>query len=225
MHKGKSLFVTFEGIEGSGKSYQSHKLYKILEGDNNHLKYFVTMGYPIDIEVRNKLQFYLSLIRSQSEGNKNNSYMKDHLFFNILAPYTSDLNFNIKMLAGASNVADSIWNEQGYHQHIFEIGGKGTLRGYNWKQFYSSHYFLSTIEIWFDEFGILYDRAVIFESPGNQFGLDYFHDLSKNFTSNVKHSAGFSIGDEDVSFSFIRTLDDNPTTTIYLTLGTPIQYW
>ena len=37
MFKKKSLFVTFEGIEGSGKSFQSKKLFKKLK----------SIGYPV----------------------------------------------------------------------------------------------------------------------------------------------------------------------------------
>ena len=186
--------------------------YKIQEGDDNYLKSIVTVGYPIDIGVRRKLQFYSSIVRTQSTGNIDNAYTYDHFLLNLLVPYTKDLNFNIKVMAGASDVANSIWNENGYHQHIFEIGGKGTLRGYDWKEFYSTFYFLTTMEIWYDEFGVLYDRAV----------------MSNDFDSeDVHHSAGISIGDEDVNISYIRRLDGGREYTIYFTLafGIPLQYW
>ena len=34
MYKKKSLFLTFEGIEGSGKTYQSKKLLQEIDGMN-----------------------------------------------------------------------------------------------------------------------------------------------------------------------------------------------
>ena len=205
----------------------NRETYKILEGNNNYLKTIFSLGYPINIGVRKKLQFYSSFVRSQSIGNNENPYSYDQFFLNLLAPYNRDMNFIIKILAGASDVDYSIWNSEEYHQHIFEIGGKGTLRGYGWKEFATSHYFLSTIEIWFDEFGVFYDRAVIFESYGNTINPVYFSDLFDNLSDNVQQSAGISFGDEDASISFIRKLNGEKDTIINLTLtfGAPLQYW
>ena len=111
---------------------------------------------------------YSTIIRTSSMENADINYSNDHLYFNILVPYAEKLNFNIKIMAGASDVADSI-----YHQNIFEIGGEGTLRGYDWKEISSSHYQLTTIEVWFGAVGVLFDRAIIFDSQRNIFNSTF----------------------------------------------------
>ena len=111
------------------------------------------------------------------------------------------------------------------NQYVFEIGGEGTLRGYDWKRISSSHYQLSTIEIWFGSFGVLYDRAILFESPGNIFNATFLSDLSDNISQDVKSSIGIILGRENFRLSYAKKMTDDKNSTIYLTFGTPLQYW
>jgi len=55
MSKKKSLFVTFEGIEGSGKSYQSKKLYKKIKAMNYPVVYSREPGGTRSAEIIRKI--------------------------------------------------------------------------------------------------------------------------------------------------------------------------
>ena len=121
--------------------------------------------------------------------------------------------------------ADSIWADNGYHQNIFEIGGEGTLRGYDWKGLSSSHYQLTTLEAWFGSVGVFYDRAILFASPGNVFNSKFLKDLSDNMSQDVKSTIGFILGRKNLRLSFAKQMTDNNNATMYLTFGTPLQYW
>ena len=90
-----------------------------------------------------------------------------------LAKTIKDSGCKIKIMAGASDVKRSTWDTLAYHQNVFEIGGEGTLRGYDWKGITSSHYQLNTIEVWFGSVGVLYDHVILFESPGNIFNATF----------------------------------------------------
>ena len=135
---------------------------------------------------------------------------------------------NVYLMTGrldaVRNVENSIWEALGYHQNIFEIGGKGTLRGYNWKEFSSSHFQLTTLELWIGFIGVFYDRAVLFESSGNVFNAEYFSDLSSNISNDVYDSMGLSFGRKKFRLSFAQKLKDPQGSVIYLTFGTPLQY-
>ena len=199
--------------------------YKVQEGNNIFLKTIVSAGYPVELSVRDKFQMYSTIIRTSSMENADMNYTYDHFYLNLLIPYAEKLNFNIKVMVGASDVENSIWDTSGYHQHIFEIGGEGTLRGYDWKVLPSSHYQLTTLETWFGFVGVFYDRAVLFKSQGNVFNAAFFSDLSDNISQDVKSSIGFILGRKNLRLSFTKQMTDDKNSTIYLTFGSPVQYW
>ena len=199
--------------------------YKVQEGDNIFLKTIVSAGYPVELSVRDKFQMYSTIIRTSSMENADMNYTYDHFYLNLLIPYAEKLNFNIKVMVGASDVDNSIWDTSGYHQHIFEIGGEGTLRGYDWKVLPSSHYQLTTLETWFGFVGVFYDRAILFKSQGNVFNAAFFSDLSDNISQDVKSSIGFILGRKNLRLSFTKQMTDDKNSTIYLTFGSPVQYW
>ncbi|MDP7027164.1 MAG: caspase family protein [Candidatus Marinimicrobia bacterium] len=198
--------------------------YHVQEGDNIFLKTMLSVGYPVELSVRDEFQMYTTIIRTSSMENADINYSNDHLYFNILIPYAEKLNFNIKIMAGASDVAKSIWKDSGYRQNIFEIGGEGTLRGYDWKGLSSSHYQLTTLEAWFGSVGVFYDRAILFDSPGNVFNSKFLKDLSDNMSQDAKSAIGFILGRKNLRLSFAKQMTGN-NTTMYLTFGTPLQYW
>jgi len=199
--------------------------YHVQEGDNIFLKTMLSVGYPVELSVRDEFQMYTTIIRTSSMENADINYSNDHLYFNILVPYAEKLNFNIKVMAGASNVRSLTWDTLGYHQNIFEIGGEGTLRGYDWKGLSSSHYQLTTLEAWFGSVGVFYDRAILFDSPGNVFNSKFLKDLSDNMSQDAKSAIGFILGRKNLRLSFAKQMTDNNNATMYLTFGTPLQYW
>ena len=84
---------------------------------------------------------------------------------------------------------------------------------------------MTTLETWFGGVGIFYDRAILFDSPGNVFNAAFFSDLSDNISQDDKSSMGFILGRKNLRLSFAKQITDDKNTTIYLTFGSPLQYW
>ena len=215
--------LTQSNMNNVWQGYRSS--YKIEEGSNVYLKSIVTAGYPVDIATK-KIQMYSTFIRTNSMENSDIDYNNEHFFFNVFIPYSDALDFNMKIMAGASDVQNSRFRDEGYKQNIFEIGGKGTLRGYGWKAIPSSHYQLSTLEIWYSFIGLFYDRVIIFDSPGNTFNQNYLNDMIDNIAQTDYHSIGIGFQPkEEFRLSFVQALSGNKETTMYFTLTTPVHYW
>ena len=57
------------------------------------------------------------------------------------------------------------------------------------------------------------------------FNSDFFNELSDHMSQDIKSTIGFILGRKNLRLSFSRKMTDNNNTTMYLTFGTPLQYW
>ena len=59
----------------------------------------------------------------------------------------------------------------------------------------------------------------------NVFNSKFLKDLSDNMYRDAKSTIGFILGRKNLRLSFAKQMTGNNNTTMYLTFGTPLQYW
>ena len=197
--------------------------YLIKEGNNIFINNFISIGHPIDLSINDKSQIYTKISREGSIANSDINYTKDKLNLNLFIPYSDKLNFNMKFMLGASDVSLVTWDTLGYHQNIFELGGQGTLRGYDWKSIPTSHFQLFSIESWFNSVGLFFDRAIIFDSIGNIFNSNYFDDMFSHDNQEILSSYGLILGKKNLSLTYARQLNEKSKGNFYITFGKPLN--
>ena len=188
--------VTSWSLFGSNKEFRDQ--YPISEGQDKSLNYSISYGSPHRWDCNSSFTLFIEFSRLKSISSSDFDYRKDELYLNIFTPFTRYLGFKVIGKAGAVS-GNNIGN-----QHVFQIGGFETLRGFDWKQFSGTQYSLGTIEFVLNDISFFYDRAAIWGSGQRSISYKHWNSLIK---SHSGASMGVSIGNKKARLDIIKLLN------------------
>ena len=185
---------------GSNKDFRG--LFPIQEGDEVNYKWEISTGQPYQWNYNSSFTSYLKYSQTESTDLSDFNYDKKEFAINTFLPFARNVGIHFLLNAGSLS-----GNNYGL-QHMFHIGGIGSLRGYDWKQFSDNQYSSGTIELVFDELSIFYDRAATWESSQSSISADHWNKLIK---SHSGASFGMSVGNKKARLDIIKPLrtEDN----------------
>ena len=185
---------------GSNKDFRG--FFPIQEGNDVNYKWEVSIGHPYQWNYNSSFTSYLKYSQTESTDLSDFNYNKKELAINTFIPFARNVGIHFLLNAG------SLSGTEFGGQHKFHIGGIGSLRGYDWKQFSDDQYSSGTIELVFDELSIFYDRAATWETSQNFITANHWNKLIKSHSGS---SFGMSVGNKKARLDIIKPLrtEDN----------------
>ncbi len=192
---------------GGGKEFRG--AYMITEGQEISLTTRLTAGHEYRWMCDQSLTAYFDISRTTTEPDSDFQFTREELTADVFFPFTGELGVHFRIQTGSLR-GDAIGL-----QHIFRVGGIGSLRGYDWKTFEGNHFTTGTIEIVFDEISVFYDQAAVWDEPGMLLSGDNWDQLIQN---PVGRAAGVSIGSDDARIDIIKPLSEDSSNEIRVNL-------
>ncbi|MBC8479053.1 MAG: hypothetical protein H8D46_01210 [FCB group bacterium] len=179
------------------------------KGRDISISYQVSLGRPYHWMHDNSPTFYLDWKRTRSQNKSEFDYERDAVTVDTYIPFTYDLGFHFTSRYGG------LIGENYGNQHLFHVGGIGSLRGYYWKEFSNTHFLSASAEIIFSRFSVFYERANTWFFTESTIDEDLIEKY-QGYTG--RESMGISVGSDDVRLDIIKPVGKGPNRGIKLNL-------
>ncbi|MFQ6610648.1 MAG: hypothetical protein ACE5D7_07605, partial [Fidelibacterota bacterium] len=180
---------------GSNKLFREG--YLIDDGKEVSLKYGVSVGKKYKWGTSSKLSAFFQYSTTKSQDRSDFIFEKHDLSTDSYFPVAHELGIHASVDAG------TISGEYFGLQHYYQIGGIGSLRGYEWKLFNGTQYSLGTLELVFGNMAVFYDRAAVWSDEINKISSDHWDKLINSYNGE---SVGLSFGSHKTRIDIIKPL-------------------
>ena len=190
---------------GSNKLFRDG--YLIDEGKEVTLKYGISAGKKYKWGSPSTLSGYFQYSITESQEKSDFIFEKHDFSADTYIPLAQELGIHASVHAG------TISGESIGLQHYYQIGGIGSLRGYDWKLFNGTQFSLGTLELVFGNLAVFYDRAAVWSDELNKISSDHWDKLINSYNGE---SVGISVGSHKTRIDIIKPLDENTNNDIQI---------